>query len=149
MRVFPRNTSVIPILRWLKDGGALGALADQDTGVDSLYCDFFGRPAKTPTGPVLLAQVAQARLITSTCWMQADGRYIIEFEGPIPVPPRQDRDPMALWPTSELPMSSSLGRPTALPWALSRVFGYFAKSSSSTGLRAREMALPSGFCEIP
>ena len=25
--------------------------------------------------------------------------------------------PSALWPTSELPMSSSDGRPTALPWA--------------------------------
>ncbi len=25
--------------------------------------------------------------------------------------------PMQLWPTSELPMSSSLGRPTAGPWA--------------------------------
>jgi hypothetical protein len=29
--------------------------------------------------------------------------------------------PSALWPTSELPMSSSEGNPTALPWARSRV----------------------------
>ena len=31
--------------------------------------------------------------------------------------------PRALWPTSELPMSASLGMPTALPWASSVVCG--------------------------
>ena len=41
--------------------------------------------------------------------------------------------PRALWPTSELPMSSSLGRPTAVPWALSVVKSGSANSSSSTG----------------
>ncbi len=96
--VFPRNTPVLPILRWLKDAKVMGVLADQDTGVDSLFCEFFGRPAKTPSGGALLAQVARARLLTAYAWKQADGRYVLEFEGPIPVPGRQDRDPMALWP---------------------------------------------------
>jgi KDO2-lipid IV(A) lauroyltransferase len=101
IRIFPRNTSVIPILRWLKEGKALGALADQDTGVDSLFCEFFGRPAKTPTGAVLLAQATEARLITGSCWRQADGRYVIEFEGAIPVPARGERDPLAFWPAAQ------------------------------------------------
>jgi KDO2-lipid IV(A) lauroyltransferase len=101
VKVFPRNTSVLPILRWLKEGGVLGVLADQDTSVDSLFCEFFGRPAKTPTGGVLLAQAAKARLITGYCWRQGDGRYVVEFEAAIPVPPRQDRDVMALWPAAQ------------------------------------------------
>ena len=101
LKVFPRNTSVLPILRWLKEGGILGVLADQDTSVDSLFCEFFGQPAKTPTGGVLLAQAAKARLLTGYCWRQTDGRYIIEFEPPIPVPGREDRDVMALWPAAQ------------------------------------------------
>jgi KDO2-lipid IV(A) lauroyltransferase len=101
IHIFPRNTSVIPILRWLKEGKALGALADQDTGVDSLFCEFFGRPAKTPTGAVLLAQATKARLITGFCWRQADGRYVVEFEGAIPLPERKDRDPLAFWPAAQ------------------------------------------------
>jgi hypothetical protein len=51
-------------------------------------------------------------------------------------------EPMALCPTSELPMSASEGMPTAVPWALSTMFGYLAKSLSSVGLRAAAMALP-------
>lgn len=101
IHIFPRNTSVIPILRWLKEGKALGALADQDTGVDSLFCEFFGRPAKTPTGAVVLAQATRSRLLTGYCWRQADGRYVIEFEPAIPVPMRGDRDAMALWPAAQ------------------------------------------------
>jgi len=101
MRVFPRSTSAIPILRWLKDGNALGALADQDTSVDSLFCEFFGRPAKTPTGAVVLSQVTRSVLITGYCWRRPDGRYVIEFEPPIPVPERGERDPMALWPAAQ------------------------------------------------
>ncbi len=97
MQVFPRNTSVMPILRWLKEGGALGTLADQDTSVDSLFCDFFGHAAKTSTGSVVLAQACNARLITGYCWRRDDGRYVIEFEPDIPVPDRKDRDPLALW----------------------------------------------------
>ena len=35
---------------------------------------------------------------------------------------------MALWPTSELPMSLSLGRPTAVPWACSSRQGSLART---------------------
>jgi KDO2-lipid IV(A) lauroyltransferase len=101
VKIFPRNTSVLPILRWLKEGKVLGVLADQDTSVDSLYCEFFGRAAKTPTGAVLLAQACKSRLITGYCWRREDGGYVVEFEGPIPVPDRSERDPMALWPAAQ------------------------------------------------
>jgi hypothetical protein len=57
--------------------------------------------------------------------------------------------PMALWPTSELPMSSSDGMPTAVPWARSTMLGYWANRRSSVGLRAASMALPTSCLGMP
>ena len=87
-RVFPRNSAVRPILRFLKEGGLVGALADQDTNVDSLWVPFFKRPSKTPSGPAWLAQATGAALITLFNWREPDGRYAIRIEGEIAVPPR-------------------------------------------------------------
>src|SRR6185436_6033974 len=38
------------LLRTLRSGGALGMLIDQDTKVEGVWVDFFGRPAWTPSG---------------------------------------------------------------------------------------------------
>jgi len=84
--VFARNTSVKPILRWLKGGGVLGTLADQDTSVDSVYVNFFGREAKTPSGPAWLASVIGAALMTAFSMRQADGNYLLEYQDAIAIP---------------------------------------------------------------
>jgi KDO2-lipid IV(A) lauroyltransferase len=86
--VFERNTSVKPILRWLKEGKVLGVLCDQDTGVDSVFVDFFGRPAKTPSGAAWLAQATGAGIFTGFSARRPDGRYNLRFGPEIPVPPR-------------------------------------------------------------
>jgi KDO2-lipid IV(A) lauroyltransferase len=96
--VFGRNTAVRPILKWLKDGRCLGVLCDQDTGVDSLYVDYFGSPAKTPSGAAFLAQATGAALVTAFCFRQDDGRYRLEFQPAIPVPARAGGGPLELWP---------------------------------------------------
>lgn len=88
LKIFPRGTTVKPILKHLKEGGVLGVLADQDTSVDSVFVDFFGRLAKTPSGPAWLAQATGAALITGFLWRREDGRYQMEFGPEIPVPPR-------------------------------------------------------------
>lgn len=95
--VFGRNTAVRPILRWLKDGKCLGVLCDQDTGVDSLFVDFFGRPAKTPSGAAFLAQATGAALVTAFCSRRDDGRYRLQYQPAIPLPPRGDGGAMDLW----------------------------------------------------
>jgi Kdo2-lipid IVA lauroyltransferase/acyltransferase len=86
LRIIPRGASVKPVLKFLKEGGILGLLADQDTNVDSVFVDFFGRPAKTPSGPAWLASATGAALITGFLWRRPDGRYRIEFGPEIPVP---------------------------------------------------------------
>jgi KDO2-lipid IV(A) lauroyltransferase len=78
--VFERNTSVKPILRWLKEGGVLGVLCDQDTGVDSVFVDFFGREAKTPSGAAWLASTTGAALMTAFSLREADGRYRLSYD---------------------------------------------------------------------
>lgn len=96
VEVFPRDTAVRPILRWLRDGRVLGVLADQDTGIESLYVDFFGKLAKTPSGPAVLAQATGAALMTAFVRRLDDGRYRLTFDEPIAVPPR-GHGPMDLW----------------------------------------------------
>ena len=86
--VFERNTSVKPILRWLKEGKVLGVLCDQDTGVDSLFVDFFGRLAKTPSGAAWLAQATGAAVFTAFSARRSDGLYRLRFDAEVPVPPR-------------------------------------------------------------
>jgi len=95
--VFGRNTSVRPILRWLKEAKVLGVLADQDTGVDSLYVEFFGAPSKTPSGPAVLAQSTGADVVCGFCFRRPDGRYKLVFSKAIPVPPRGGGGPLELW----------------------------------------------------
>jgi len=50
--------------------------------------------------------------------------------------------PRALWPTSLLPMSSSLARPTDVPCVHNSVLKSLSSKLSSTGVNARVTALP-------
>jgi KDO2-lipid IV(A) lauroyltransferase len=86
VQVFARNTSVKPILKWLKEGGVLGVLCDQDTGVDSLYVPFFGHEAKTPSGAAWLAAATGAALLTAFSRRRPDGLYELEYQPEIPLP---------------------------------------------------------------
>ncbi|MGH7596207.1 MAG: lysophospholipid acyltransferase family protein [bacterium] len=75
----PRDTSgTRQILRWLKQGGLLGILIDQDTRVDGEFVDFFGRPAYTPAGPVVIADRTGAALVAMAIYMNDDGTHTVE-----------------------------------------------------------------------
>jgi KDO2-lipid IV(A) lauroyltransferase len=75
----PRDASgTRQILRWLKQGGLLGILIDQDTRVDGEFVDFFGRPAYTPAGPVVIAERTGAALVPMAIYMNGDGTHTVE-----------------------------------------------------------------------
>jgi len=75
----PRDASgTRRILRWLKQGGLLGILIDQDTRVDGEFVDFFGRPAYTPAGPVVIAERTGAPLVPMAIYMNNDGTHTVE-----------------------------------------------------------------------
>ncbi len=84
---FSRQASPKPILKALKEGKVVGVLCDQDTGVESVFADFFGRPASTPAGPAILAQHTGAALVPFIIRREADGRYKIIGEPEISVGP--------------------------------------------------------------
>ncbi len=75
----PRDASgTRQILRWMKQGGLLGILIDQDTRVDGEFVDFFGRPAYTPAGPVVIAERTGAALVPLAIYMDDDGTHTVE-----------------------------------------------------------------------
>ncbi len=74
---FNRDGAARKMLRWLRNGGMLGVLIDQDTGVESEFVKFFGRLAKTPSAPVVLAQRLGAAVVPMAIHRQQDGRHVI------------------------------------------------------------------------
>ena len=71
----PRGTSSREIIRTIRSGGAIGMLIDQDVQVQGVFADFFGRPAFTPTGPVVLARRFDIPIVPIFCRMKDDLTY--------------------------------------------------------------------------
>lgn len=75
----PREGAARRMLKWLREGKMIGVLIDQDTGVESEFVDFMGRPAKTPIAPMLLAQKAGAAIVPMAIRLQRDGRHFVRI----------------------------------------------------------------------
>lgn len=91
-RAFSRDSGgVRQMLRWLRGGGVLGMLIDQDTRADGEFVDFLGRPAHTPAGPVVLAQKTGAALVPLAIHRRPDGTHLAEIREEIPL--RNGREP--------------------------------------------------------
>ncbi|RKY79972.1 hypothetical protein DRQ00_02740 [candidate division KSB1 bacterium] len=81
----PRGNSAKKILKTLRQNAILGILIDQDTRVDGVYVDFFGRPAHTPIGPVVLALKTKAPIVPLAIQMQPDYTHCIRIEKEVPL----------------------------------------------------------------
>ena len=55
MTVLPRHEGAGPLVRYLKAGGVVAVLQDQNTQVQNVEVPFFGEPAPTPAGLARLA----------------------------------------------------------------------------------------------
>ena len=62
-RPLSRTAQVREAIRSLRDNCVLAILPDVDTSVASVFVDFFGRPAATPTGPALISQKFGASVV--------------------------------------------------------------------------------------
>lgn len=71
----PRGNSSRQIIRSLKLGYALGLLIDQDTEVQGVFVNFFGRPAHTATGPVILSPRFGAPIVPIFIRLRKDLTY--------------------------------------------------------------------------
>ncbi len=73
-----RGKGTREIIRALRAGYAIGMLIDQDTNVEGVFVDFFGRPAHTATGPVVLSQKFGAPIASVFMRLCPDLTYQIE-----------------------------------------------------------------------
>jgi KDO2-lipid IV(A) lauroyltransferase len=81
MRIVYERDTVRFAPRHLREGGTLGLLADQGaSGMASTFVPFFGRLARTPRGPAVLALRLQAPLVFGSGHRRADGRFHFRFE---------------------------------------------------------------------
>ena len=80
----PSSASVKQIIKTLRSGRALGVLADQDSSrVRGVFVDFFGRPARTPVGPILLAYKTQSPIVPMAIVRDKEDKYKIIVKEPI------------------------------------------------------------------
>lgn len=74
----PSTASVKQVIKALRSGRVLGVLADQDsTRVRGVFVNFFGKPARTPVGPALLAYKTESPIIPLAMVREADDKYKI------------------------------------------------------------------------
>jgi KDO2-lipid IV(A) lauroyltransferase len=76
------------MLRQLKNNGVLGLLIDQDTRVQGLFVEFFGRKAFTPRAPADLAVRSEAAVVVGSIHRRALGGHTIDVRR-ISLPPGQ------------------------------------------------------------
>ena len=96
MKPISRMTNVKAAYSWLKRGGILGVLIDQDTSVKGVFCDFFGRPAYTPAGPAYLALRTGAAIVPMAIQLEDDGTHVVRIKKPIVVPENLNSDAWVL-----------------------------------------------------
>jgi Kdo2-lipid IVA lauroyltransferase/acyltransferase len=80
MTVVRDRDAVRHTARALRDGHVLGFLIDQSgLHIASSFVNFFGRPAKTPRGPAVLAIRLSAPVFFGVSIRQPDGRYRVHI----------------------------------------------------------------------
>jgi len=80
MEVVFDEESVRRLPRLLRDGYALGLIADQSGLAAATHVPFFGRPARTPRGPAVFALRFHAPLIFVCAARQPSGKFILHLE---------------------------------------------------------------------
>jgi Kdo2-lipid IVA lauroyltransferase/acyltransferase len=73
-----RGTGTRELVKILRQGFPLGILIDQDTKVEGVFVDFFGKKAHTAVGPVVLAQKFKLPIIPHFLHLKDDYTYHFE-----------------------------------------------------------------------
>ena len=72
------TAGVKEVIKVLNSGRMIGVLIDQDTSrVKGIYVDFFGRKARTPVGPVILALKLDVPIVPMAIVQTGEGNYKI------------------------------------------------------------------------
>lgn len=76
----PMGPSVREVLTTLKEGRVVVMMGDQSGSRESVFIDFFGRPAATRRGPAAFCLKTGAPILMVFLVRQTDGSYVATFE---------------------------------------------------------------------
>jgi Kdo2-lipid IVA lauroyltransferase/acyltransferase len=98
LRIFSDRSSLRELLRWLREGRALGLVVDQRTPAErgGLLVPFLGEPAWTTSTPAALALRTGAALVPVRARRLEDGSHEVGVEPEIPLPERRGAEEVAL-----------------------------------------------------
>lgn len=82
-QVTKKEMAVKQSLRLLRQGQEVAFLGDQDAGDNGVFIDFFGIPASTPRGPIMLAMRTGASIINILDIRQEDDSHLITISEPV------------------------------------------------------------------
>lgn len=77
LNVVDRDRATSAVLRALRKGHVVGLLVDQDTRGAGIPVPFFGRPARTPTGPAVLADRTGAPIVPMAIHRLPDDTHLV------------------------------------------------------------------------
>lgn len=97
-RLIQKKEFARSILKALKENQAVGILIDQNASLDNgTFVDFFRIPACAGTGFAKLAARSGAAVIPGfAVWSEAEGRYILRFDPPVPITGDAEADTRAV-----------------------------------------------------
>jgi KDO2-lipid IV(A) lauroyltransferase len=79
MEYIPSDAPARRVLSVLKDGRLLGVLLDLDSSrVSGYFAPFFGLPANTAAGPVVIARKTGSPLVPMAMFRKPDDRYLVK-----------------------------------------------------------------------
>lgn len=97
-----RDESPRQLLKLLKNNSLLGMLIDQDTKVDGVFVDFFGRPAYTAKGPAVISMATGAPVIPTFIRRKPEGGHEVFIEEPVEMVKTKDKEKDILINTQKL-----------------------------------------------
>ncbi len=93
-RVIEKNDAARSVLRYLREGGAIGVLADQNTSLEEgVFVPFFGIPACSTSGLARIALRTDAAVVPGYAfWDDEIGKYRLRFEPAVDLVRTGDED---------------------------------------------------------
>ena len=80
IEIWKRHQAPRGVLKSIKNNRFIAIMIDQDARKDSIFVDFFGKPAATHRGPAVFHLKTGSPLVISSCIRQKGAHYLIRFE---------------------------------------------------------------------
>jgi Kdo2-lipid IVA lauroyltransferase/acyltransferase len=80
LEIIPRQGGLRPLLAGIRQGRAVGLLADQDAGAGGMFVPFFGRAASCEASPAALARHTDCPIVICAAFRETDGTHRVILE---------------------------------------------------------------------